>query len=258
MNPKYKNIIRAVEKSGEIVLSYFGKSIKTESKGMPLNFVTAADLKSEKNLIRAVEKEFPKYNIQSEEAGFIDKKSDYTFVMDPLDGTINLKIGIPYFSVTMALLKGDETVFTVINNPVTKQTFYAEKGKGTFLNGKRARVNGVKNLEDCVAAYSCGWQTPRARSINLKKKIHGIGIKRILANWAPVYDFCLLASGKIETMICYNNELHDFVGGLLLVREAGGKITDFKGKPLKNDRVNTFLMTNGTSIHNKIINVLKK
>ena len=258
MKQGYKNIIRAVEKSGEIVLSYFGKSLITQSKGAPLNFVTEADLQSEKNLIQAVKKEFPTYNIQSEEAGFIDNKSDYSFIMDPLDGTINLKKGIPYFSVTLALLKNDEAIFTVTNNPVTKQTFYALRGRGAYLNGRRIRVNKVKNFAETIASYSCGWQTPRSRARDLMKKLNRLGINRVLTNWAPVFDFCLLASGKIEAMICYNNELHDFVGGLLLVREAGGKITDYDGNPLKNDRANTFLMTNGTSIHNKIINIFKK
>ena len=103
-----------------------------------------------------------------------------------------------------------------------------------------------------------GWGTPRSHSRKLMKKFHDIGVQRVLSSWAPVYDFCLLASEKIEAMVCYENELHDFVGGLLLVREAGGKITDYNGKPLKNDRVDTFLLTNGTSIHNKIINVLKE
>ena len=258
MNQKFKNIIKATEASGAIVWSYFGTSLKTTSKGTPLNFVTEADLKSEKKLIRAVKKEFPQYNIQSEEAGFINNHSDYTFVMDPLDGTINLKTGIPYFSVTMALLKGDEAIFAVVHNPVTGQTFWAEKGRGAYLHGQKIRVNKVSEFKESIAAYTCGWQTPRGYSRNFIKKLNDLGIQRVLTSWAPVYDFCLLASGKIEVMTCYKNELHDFIGGLLMVREAGGRLTDYQGRVLKNDRVNTCLLTNGSAMHNKIINVLKK
>ena len=207
-------------------------------------------------MIKAVKKEFPDYNIISEEAGFIDNKSNYTFVMDPLDGTINLKSGIPYFSVTVALLKGDEAVFMTTHNPVIKQTFYAAKGRGAFLNNKRIRVNKVSSPNKTTVAYTNGWKVPRGSLMKLEKKLYGLKIARILCNWAPVYDFCLVASGKIEAMVCYDNELHDFVGGLLLVREAGGKITDYQGQPLMNDRVNIFLATNGTGIHKQIVKVL--
>lgn len=258
MNQKYKNLIKAVEKSGNIVSSYFGKSLKTQSKGVPLNFVTQADLESEKNLFKAIQKNFPRYNIISEEAGFINKKSDYTFVLDPLDGTLNLKIGLPYFSVTLALLNKDEVIFTVVNNPVIHQTFFAKKGKGAYLNNKRIKVNQITNFQNIIVAYTCGWKTPRARVRNVMKEMNSLGIKRVLTNWAPVFDFCLLASGKIEAIVCYNNELHDFIGGRLLIKEAGGKITDYRGNLTRNDRQSTFLATNGTKIHNQIVKILSQ
>ena len=105
MNRKYKNIIKAVERSGKIIAGYFGKDFKRYNKKAGLDFYTQADLKSESNLIKAVKNDFPGYNILAEEKGLIDKKSDYTFVIDPLDGTLNLYQGIPYFSVTLGLLK---------------------------------------------------------------------------------------------------------------------------------------------------------
>lgn len=256
MNKKYQNIIKAVEKSGQIIAGYFGKDLKTYQKSSVLDFSTRADLESEKNLVSAINKEFPYCNIQGEEGGLVDKKSAYTFVIDPLDGTLNFYIGLPLFTVTLALLKGDQGIFAVTHHPITKQTFYATVGKGAFLNGRRIQVNRIADPARVIVGYTCGWKTPVAEMERISSGLLGLKIKRPMANWSPAFDFGLLASGKIEAMINNNNELHDNLAGKIIVREAGGKITDFKGKPLKNDRQNVFLASNGTSIHGKLLKIL--
>lgn len=256
MNSKYKKIIKAVEKSGQIIAGYFGKDLKTYQKSSVLDFSTQADLRSEKNIIAAIQKEFPTYNILSEERGLIDKKSDYTFVIDPLDGTLNFYLGLPLFTVTLALLKGDEAIFGVTHHPITKQTFYAIKDKWAFENGRRIKVNKINNLERAIVGYTCGWKVPVVELDKISSKLHQLKIKRPMANWSPAFDLCLLASGKIEGIITNNNELHDNLAGKIIVREAGGKLTDFKGKPLKNDRQNIFLASNGTNIHAQLAKIL--
>jgi len=256
MELKYKKIIKSVEKSGAIILSYFGKDYKTFKKSHPLDFYTEADIKSEKNLINTIQKEFPTHNIQSEERGFINKKSDYTFVIDPLDGTLNMHLGIANFSVTLALLKQNEAIFAVTHNPVTQKTYFAEKGKGSFLNGKKIKVNKVVNLRRMITAYTCNYKTPLSYLQNLDKKLSELKIRKLMTNWSPALDLCLLAEGKIEVMVNNDNALHDNLAGKLIIREARGKITDFKGKSLKSDRQNIFLATNGTKIHNQILKIL--
>jgi myo-inositol-1(or 4)-monophosphatase len=130
---EYKEVIRAAKTGGEVVRKYFGKSLKLEGKTIPADFRTKADLESEKVIIKILSKSFPKYNIFSEEIGEIDKNSEYTFHVDPLDGTNNFALGIPYSSVSIGLTRGDEIIFGVVYNPMLDNLYYAEKGRGSFF-----------------------------------------------------------------------------------------------------------------------------
>jgi len=174
-----------------------------------------------------------------------------------LDGTLNLYQDIPYFSATLALLKKDEAVFAVTHNPILKQTFWAIKGQGAFKNGRRVKVNNNGNVNKLTVGYSCGWRKPRVDNGRIINALYRNNIQRVMTNWSPALDFCLLASGKIEAMINDDNELHDNLAGKLMVREAGGKLTDLKGRRLKSDRENTFLASNGTKIHKHLIRIIK-
>lgn len=247
-----------MEKSGRLIKSYYGQNVMTGVKSSAIDFVTKADLASEANILKFIRKNFPDYNILSEEEGLTDNKSEYTFVLDPLDGTINFHKNLCFFAVTLALLKGDEAVFAVTHNPLNGQTYYAFKNKGTYLNGRRVRVSKIFKLSRAMVGSSWAWWTPPKQARQMMIKMLNSGMTRLLNTWSPAWETCLLASGQLDGFVNYDNSLYDNLAGKLLIREAGGKITDFKGKPLKNDRVNSFIASNGTALHRQVINIFSR
>jgi len=258
VNKEYSEIIKAAKAGGEVVKKYFGRSLKIEEKSMPCDFRTKADLESEKVIIKILEKSYPKYNIFSEEFGEINKGSEYTLIIDPLDGTNNFSLGIPYFSVSIGLVKKDNIIFGVVYNPILDNLYHAEKGKGAYLNGKRIRVSKEEDIRkssvSVVISYHGSEEKAGKVTIGLYEKKD---TKRVLTNWAVILDFCLLASGKIESIIVDEIPLHDFVSGKLIAKEAGAFITDFYNKPENSDTNNRFLISNSVKIHKEVLDILK-
>lgn len=258
MNFKKKQaIILASKAGGKIVKNYFGKVLAVEEKSCAWDFRTEADVESEKAIIAVLEKAFPKYNIFSEECGLIDRKSEYTFFVDPLDGTNNFVLGIPNFSVLIALAKGREAIFGLVYLPMLDIFYHAEKSKGAFCGSSSIKPSLETSMKNSTVAYSCGYKTPKREVVRIigNLKIKG-KVKRVLFNWSPAVDFCLLASGKIESMINYKTEIYDFLGAKLILREAGAVLTDFKGKPDTDDFARTFVASNNSAIHRKILPLL--
>jgi myo-inositol-1(or 4)-monophosphatase len=256
MDSETKKIIRIAEAGGQVLKKYFGQSLKWVEKSTVADFSTKADLESEAVILRILSKEFPDYNIYSEEKGMIEKNSEYTFIVDPLDGSNNFILGIPDFSISIALLKNDEIISAIIHNPTLSRTYYTEKGKGAFLSNKRLRVNKNADIKRATIVYTSNYVYSRDYSSRLVKNLNKKRVKRTLTNWSPALDFCLLASGKIEAIINNGNDVYDFVAGKLIAREAGALITDFKGKKELNDKNKIFLASNGTKIHQQLLKIL--
>lgn len=254
---EYKEIIKAAIAGGEVTKKYFGKFLEIEGKSIPADFRTKADLESEKAALKVLEKNFPKYNIISEEAGEINKDSEYTFIIDPLDGTNNFVLGIPYFSTGIGLMKDNETIFGAIYDPILKNIYFAEKGKGAFLNKKRIFVNKVSDIKDTTISMVVSYGDSADFEENIILNLYNKGVKRVLKNWSCLLDLCLLAAGKMEAVIFHDCPLHDFIPGKLIAKEAGAIVVDFSGNSEKNDKNNIFLTTNGTKIHKEILEILK-
>lgn len=243
----------AITKAGSIILKYYGQQLQLTHKSTSADYRTKADVEAEEVIINAIEKYFPNYSIFAEETGQIPKDSEYTFVIDPLDGTNNFVLGVPVFTSSVALMKGKETIYGVIHYPINGDLYYAVKGKGAFLNNKRIAVNVENREEHSTVCYFCNYLTPRERSNNFRTKLSQLAIRRNLDLWAPAFCYCGLANGKIEAIINDQIELYDFAAGKLIAEEAGAKITDFAGNKLVDDTVNQFVVTNGAALHNSII-----
>lgn len=254
---KDKILFKAAKEGGKVLEKYFGSNIKVKIKLTNADLQTEADLESEKAILKILKNEFPSYNIWSEECGYFDKKSDYTFVLDPLDGTNNFVLGIPQFSVALALLYKKEPVYSIIYNPVTEQLFHAERGKGAYLNNKRIKVNNVSDVKKSSVSYMTTYINSKGYKIKLFANLYKLNIKRLLENWSMALDFCMLASGKIEAIILNRSELYDYIAGKLIAQEAGAKITGFNGKD-KLEKYDEFVASNGTAVHNKMIKALPK
>ncbi|MFZ1719755.1 MAG: inositol monophosphatase [Candidatus Moraniibacteriota bacterium] len=256
-----EDIITAAEKGGAVVKKYFGMILELEIKSSASDFRTQADLESEQIVLSILSEKFPDYNIRSEETGFIERKSEYTFVVDPLDGTNNFVLGIPNFSVSIGLFKGDECIAGVIHAPFLNQTYLAEQGKGAFCNEKKISVSKETLLKNSTIAYTRGYASSLQFEIDLLEKLGTVNTgryKRYLTNWSPAFDYCLLASGKIESIINDDNELYDYAAGKIIAREAGAIITDFSGMHQNDKKTSRFMASNSQEVHDAILRSLPR
>lgn len=249
-------MIAAAEAGGRVLLEYFGQDLTVEEKTMASDFRTKADTESEEAIVRILSKYFPGHNIFAEERGLIDKQSDWEFVVDPLDGSNNYMLGIPYYSVSIALVKGDEIKYAVIHDPTLQRTYHAAKNKGAYVNGKKLKVSQTKDIKRVTFGYSHNYDGPRDYHTDLVKKLHRKNIKRSVVNWSPCLDFCLLAEGKIEAFFNNGNEIFDFLSGKLMTREAGAIIKEFADGQVEGDRNDKFLASNCSEIEQEILECL--
>ncbi len=217
------------------------------------------DKESEEIILKRIRNAFPSHNIYSEEIGAIKNESDLTWYIDPLDGTNNYFVGIPYFSVSIALVKNDEVIIGVVYNPITDQLFSAIKGRGAFLNNERIESKIEKQTSYSVLAFIRGHYKSDAETSEIHaKEIEYILSKqftRVLKMWAPSLDWCLLALGKIDALISYESELEDMFAGLLISQEAGINVYNFDGGKFRSG--NNKIIASNKSLINDIIQLLQ-
>lgn len=247
----------AARAGGAVTKRYFGKDLAVAEKSTVADFQTKADLEAEQAVVSVLKSRYPDYNILGEETGFTDKGSEYTFIIDPLDGSNNFVVGVPYFATAIALRHNTSAAAAVIYNPIMDRAYMAEKGKGAIVNGKPLHLSAIREPERSTVAYSCAYQTPQKLFGGAMGALCSMPHKRITVNWSPTNDFCLLASGKIEGMISNGSELYDFMAGKLICREAGAKITDFSGVPDENDMNAFFIVSVGEPLHKKLLSVMR-
>lgn len=257
LSRKQKIIIHAARKGGEIVKHYFYKKVNFFLKTSASNIYSKADIESEKYIVRILRKEYPDYNILAEETGFHDRKSSYTFIVDPLDGTHNFYLRMPYFSVAVALVHQKKVEFSVIYQPILDDMYFAKIGYGAYCNNIRMHVNSQSSLVSSKIAYSCGYNHKHSELERLLRLFDRKRVSRLLLSWCPTLDFCAIASGRIDAMVNNGNEIYDHIAGKLMVREAGGIITDFRGNFIDDDRKSYFLAVNNKKFLKKILPVVR-
>lgn len=225
-------VAAAIQKASKSLIRDFGEiehlQVSRKSLG---DFVSSADHRAEQTLIQELQKARPTYGFLTEESGEI-KGSDpeLRWVIDPLDGTTNFLHGIPHFSISVALQKGDEIVVAVVYNPISDELFWAEKGKGTFLNQRRLRVSGRRNLDECLLATGSpfGGRGDPKKFMSMMQVIMPMtaGLRRF---GSAALDLAYVAAGRYDGY--FENDLQpwDMAAGLLLVLEAGGSVTEIDG-----------------------------
>ena len=205
-------MIKACEKASKILIRDFGEIEKLQvSKKGPSDFVTNSDLKTEKIIIEELSKGRPDYSIISEENGVKNNKdSKNTWIIDPIDGTINFLHGVPHFATSIALKQNNEIVSGLIFDPIKDEMFYAEKNNGAYLNNKRIRVSKKNDMKECLFATS------------------GVIEKKIKFSFrktgSAALDMAYIACGRFDGYFQKNINLWDIAAGLILVEEAGGII----------------------------------
>jgi myo-inositol-1(or 4)-monophosphatase len=225
-------MIAAARKSARALKRDFGEieHLQVSLKG-PANFVTAADRRAEETLRNDLLKARPGYGFLGEEGGRIaGTDAAHTWIVDPLDGTTNFLHGLPHFAISIALERSGTIVAGVIYNPITDELFSAERGKGAFLNDKRLRVAARKRLADAVVA--CGLPHHGRGDLALNRREMAAvqdkvaGLRRF---GAAALDLAFVAAGRFDAYWERDLSPWDLAAGMILVREAGGFVSDVDG-----------------------------
>lgn len=253
MDAQTLTMIDAAKAGGAVLRQYFGQSLELTYKSSIVDYRTKADLESEAAILAILESAFPEYTIWSEERGELIKQSPMRFVIDPLDGTNNFVLGIPQFSVSIALLDGNRLVAGVIYHPILDTVYHAQRGQGAFRDGNQIHVSEETGYDRSSLVYTCAYATEKETKAKHMHAMDTHGAKRVLNNWAPTVDHCLLASGRIEAIVSNGTELYDFAAGKIIALEAGAKITDFSGNECADDTHNKFILSNGSAVHDELV-----
>ena len=227
-------IKESLEEASKIALAGFGK-VTSRTKPEDNNQVlTETDLKISKYLVGKIKEVYPEHNIIDEEAGVINNKSNYTWVVDPIDGTSNFANGIVTYGVMLGLLKDDKSFSGGVSLPSFNELYLAEKGKGAICNGASIKVTPEKRLLSSLVVYQIDGNLKEPEKTREEAKILGEIILNIrnLRITNSVYDIMLVASGKFGACLNQPGKIWDSVAQQVIVEEAGGIYTDFWGKPM--------------------------
>ncbi len=253
-------IITVSKEAGEIIREGFGKKLTLEYKTNVTDYVTNIDKASEEKIINFIRKEFPTHNILAEESGRSYRSSEYTWVIDPLDGTMNFAHGLPIFSVSIGVMKNDEIIAGVIYDVMMDIVYSAEKGSGAFANDKKLSVSGTTDLSKSLLVTGF----PYDIKDNPKNAIGKFGDFLKVASGvrrlgSAAIDCCYIATGAFDGFWEVRLNAWDICAGHLIIKEAGGKVTNFSGQEIDYKKYNEIeLLASNGKIHDKMIEVLNE
>lgn len=244
---------KAAIDAGKIVKKYSNSEHIFHNKGHFANFATQADLESEAKIIGIIKKNFPQHNIIAEEGGGGDNNSEYTWAIDPIDGTIPFVSGFPVYSVSIGLLKDNKPFLGVINQVGTDELYWAEKGQGSFVNGVKISVSKNDKLSDSLIVLDFGH---KERNLKLKKFFEPIvdKVRQPFAINASAVVMAYVARGYFDGAI-QPAHIWDFAAGAIIIEEAGGKISAFDGGEVDWSHQDMGLAVSNGLIHQEFISV---
>lgn len=244
-------------KAGRKVLFLRKKGLTFKNKERLGDIVTQADIISEEIILTELRKHFPTHNFISEEIGKINNHSEYTWLIDPIDGTTPYSSGMPTFAISIGLVKEGQPILGVVNLPALDSLFWAEGGKGAFLNGKKIKVSNKNELIKCVVGLDVPYVGARREAI--ERLLLPLADK---VRYPPMLG-CASVGGVYVAKGVLDAYLHsaypwDYAAAFLIVTEAGGKVTDYNGKPIdwSKDWID-FFASNGL-IHDEILSLIKQ
>src|SRR3989344_4841736 len=232
--------IKAALAAGELALRYFEHArnkpsyFKTQSASRRITYkpddspVTRADVEAEMLIRKIITKKFPDHGIIGEELPPVSPKARYQWVIDPIDGTKSFVRRLPFWSTLLALLENGKPIIGISFSPADNEIYSAEKGKGTFLNGKRQRVSKVSNLQNAYLAHGSIDAFENKNMLNGFMKLYRKTGSH--CGFGDSFAYHLLIKGSIDIMVEAKDNVHDIAGPAILVKEAGGRFSDFSGK----------------------------
>jgi len=235
-------MIKASEKASKILIRDFGEieNLQVSKKG-PLDFVTNSDIKVEKIIIEELKKARPNYSIVSEENGTeINKDQNNTWIIDPIDGTINFLHGIPHFAISIALKSNNEIVSGLIFDPIKNEMFFAEKENGAFFNNHRIRVSKKNELNNCL--FVTGGKIQQDLDLSYRK------------SGSAALDMAYVAAGRYDGYFQHDLNIWDIAAGIIIIKEAGGVINKIDLSIKKNIKIVASSADINSKLHEKLIN----
>ncbi len=248
-------LIRAAEAGAAVMQSYFQGEFKISNKEGINNLVTEADHASEKAIFDVIKEDYPDHYLLSEEAGEIVMDSNYKWIIDPIDGTVNFAHGLPLCCVSIALEQDGEMILGTVYNPFIKEFFFAQRGYGATLNDKKIAVSPETSVAtSCLVTgfpYSYLDQPNGPLEVFSRLIRGGVPVRRL---GSAAMDLCWVAAGRFDGFYEHKLQAWDSAAGFLIVEEAGGRVSDFAG-----DRYSPYqphiIATNG-KIHDELVDVV--
>ncbi len=231
MTKKLDAAISAAREAGEVLREGFGWQHSVRYKG-EVDLVTEVDEQAERVIREILLGAFPAYGMLAEEGGALVGEEDARWIVDPLDGTTNYAHGLPIFCVSIALERADKVVLGVVHDPMREETYAAERGRGATLNGEPIRVSGTD--EPIRALIATGFPYDRIempKALDLFGRFAALtrGMRRL---GSTALDLCYVAAGKLDGYYERGIWAWDIAAGSLILEEAGGKVTDYRGGEL--------------------------
>jgi len=247
-----QTLINATFAGARVLQQYFNGTFTVSSKSNINDLVTQADTESEKAIFEVIKSEYPDHFILSEETGEIKSSSNIKWIIDPIDGTVNFANGIPICCVSIGIEREGKMILGAVYNPFMNEFFFSERGRGATLNDKKIRVSDKDDLSrSClVTGFPYSYlDVPNGPLEVFETLIRAnIPVRRL---GSAAIDLCWVAAGRFDGFYEHNLNAWDSAAGFLIVEEAGGKLTDFKGDYYSPYQPN-LLATNG-KIHDDLL-----
>ena len=241
--------LEAAKNAEEVITAYYSDGIKVELKDDETP-VTLADRGAEKVIRDTISRAFPDHGFLGEEFGTQEGTSPYMWIIDPIDATKNYIRKIPIFGTQIALMKGDELILGVSNAPLLNELLYAEAGGGAFLNGEPIQVSDVSQSKDAMICHGgLNWFTEKGTFPGIYNLINNTARSR---GFGDFYMYHLVASARADVVVEAAISIWDIAAITVIVREAGGKVTDIQGQPVTKETA-SLVATNGV-LHSTVLN----
>lgn len=248
--------IQAARKAGGILQKRLGRIQRIDYKGA-VNLVTEMDLRSETVIVSEIQKSYPDHGFLAEEKAQKRTGSPFRWIIDPLDGTTNYAHGFPVYSVSIALEKEGEIIVGVVYDPARDELFAAEKGKGARLNGRRISVSSTSRLSRSLLATGFPYDLRESRVNNFDHfRNFALCTHAVRRCGSAALDLCYVAAGRFDGFWEMKLGPWDLAAGSLMVAEAGGRVTDFEGRPLGLD--GRRVLASNSRIHRAMLKILRK
>jgi myo-inositol-1(or 4)-monophosphatase len=249
-------LFNAIEAGAIELKKYFNGTFTISSKATINDLVTEADHASEKAIFKVIQQNHPDHFILSEETGSMPTQSNIKWIIDPIDGTINFANGIPICCVSIGVEENGEMIMGAVYNPFMNELFFAEKGKGAFLNDQPIKVSSKNDLlTSClVTGFPYQYLDTENGPLQIFEKLirKSIPVRRL---GSAALDLCWTAAGRFDGFYEHKLQAWDSAAGFLMVQEAGGKVTDLKGE--KYNPYQPGIIASNGQIHDQLLNLLK-